>query len=106
MLSDSTVMERPGYEGQLQEIQPGRPMPAPQGVEMALARNEVFALEGDQLGYRILCQKGRLWITQANDMVDYVLSAGEEFVVSGTGMVVIQALLSSQALIRPRRQEK
>jgi hypothetical protein len=36
--------------------------------------------------------RGRVWVTQAGDSGDYVLGAGERFVASRPGRVVVEAL--------------
>ncbi len=61
-------------------------------VELCLLRDEFFKVTGDMRGLQIRCQSGRLWITQADDEQDYVLRAGEQFVVGKRGLVLIQSL--------------
>ena len=43
-------------------------------------------------GDQIACDYGTLWITQANDVQDYVLSAGEKMEVTKRGKVLVQAM--------------
>jgi hypothetical protein len=40
----------------------------------------------------IICVRGRIWVTQACDLRDYVMTAGDVFLVTQQGSVVIQAL--------------
>jgi len=61
-------------------------------VELRLFSRELFKVNGDRRGLQILCRRGRLWITQANDEKDHVLEAGERFVVSRPGLVLVQSL--------------
>ncbi len=60
-------------------------------VELSLFPRELFKTSGDKRGLQILCRRGKLWITQANDENDHVLEAGERFVVSRPGLVVVQS---------------
>ena len=57
-----------------------------------LHRGETVSLDGDRRGMRLTCLDGQLWITQMGDAMDYLVSAGREFVVTNAGRVVIQAL--------------
>lgn len=43
-------------------------------------------------GLRLLCLKGRVWITQENDARDIFLAAGESFAVDYPGLTLIGAL--------------
>ncbi len=99
-------MEAPTYSRKLKGLEIGRLIPSERSVEVPLFPREVVTLEGDRLGYRITCLKGRLWITQEKDPADYVLEKDEEFVVSKAGAVVIQGVEKSKALIRPPEVEK
>lgn len=61
-----------------------------------LQQGEIQRLTGDHRWQLIFCQKGSLWITQENDLNDYVLEKGEGFLISQRGRVVIQARKSSR----------
>jgi hypothetical protein len=61
-------------------------------VELSLCPDEIIKLSGDMRGLRIVCRTGALWITQANDEKDYTLQAGEAFVVTRPGLVLVQSL--------------
>ncbi len=89
------------YAQKLSGIEIGRLLPGSLPVAVSLFPQEVLTLEGGRLYYRIICLQGRLWITQENDSADYLLEAGEEFVISRDGAVVIQGLLPSRARIEP-----
>ncbi len=65
-------------------------------TEIKLTKYKLWTIEGDRRGDVIRCLKGSLWITQAADLKDYILEAGEEFWVTKPGMVVVQALDDSQ----------
>ncbi len=68
-------------------------------VEVRLGPGEVFTLSGDRQGWRVMCEVGRLWITQAGDPKDYILGPGQQFRVSTSGGVVIQGLPSGEAYL-------
>lgn len=65
-------------------------------TNISLARFKVWNIEGDRRGDVISCVNGKLWITQTDDMKDYVLESGQDFWVTKPGTVVVQALESSQ----------
>ena len=43
-------------------------------------------------GTRICCERGILWLTQNDDLRDYILRAGETWTTPQRGHVVVQAL--------------
>lgn len=43
-------------------------------------------------GLGVLCVDGRLWVTEAGVAEDHILRPGEQCVVRGPGLVVIEAL--------------
>ena len=61
-----------------------------------LNKNGLWSIDGDRRGDIITCLSGTLWITQHNDMKDYVLQAGQKFWVTRQGTVVVQALASGK----------
>jgi hypothetical protein len=61
-------------------------------VELSLFPRELFKMKGDKRGLQILCRRGKLWVTQASDEMDYMLEAGQRFVVSRPGVVLVQSL--------------
>jgi hypothetical protein len=65
-------------------------------TDLTLAKNKAWSIEGDRRGDVITCLNGILWITQAGDLKDYVFESGRTFWVTRPGMVVVQALDSSQ----------
>ncbi len=75
-----------------QGIAIGGPLAGTRGGEVTLRAGEVFALSSDARGVTIVCQKGTLWVTQAEDIVDHLLRAGERFVVANKGRVLVQGL--------------
>ena len=69
-------------------------------VEVRLGRGEVFTLNGDHRDWQIVCEDGRLWVTQANDPDDHALTPGQQFRVSKPGAVVVQGMPRGAARIR------
>lgn len=60
-------------------------------------------------GWLVACHRGRLWITQENDVRDIIVEAGEPFVIERRGLALISALsLASVELIEsiPLAQHK
>jgi hypothetical protein len=53
----------------------------------------------DAAGARIECLSGQLWITQHGDERDIVLGPGQSFTFDRNGMVIVNAIRSSQALV-------
>ncbi len=65
-------------------------------TEIALANHKIWSIEGDRRGDVISCLSGTLWITQENDLKDYILEQGKDFWVTKPGAMVAQALQSAQ----------
>jgi len=61
-------------------------------ANVILAYRQVYNLKGDQRGTEITSLEGNVWITQKDDITDHVLEAGESYIISHPGMVLIQAL--------------
>lgn len=60
--------------------------------EVGLSPGDLWRIEGDNRWRMIVCLQGRVWITQERDLEDYVLGAGEMFIVTQPGKVLVQAL--------------
>jgi hypothetical protein len=65
-------------------------------TEINLGKSKVWNIEGDRRGDVITCLNGMIWITQQSDLKDYVLHAGEDFWVTKSGVVIVQALENAQ----------
>jgi hypothetical protein len=65
-------------------------------TEITLANHKTWSIEGGRRGDVISCLSGTLWITQENDLKDYILEQGKDFWVTKPGAVVVQALQSAQ----------
>jgi hypothetical protein len=61
-------------------------------TEVDLQPQQVMHIDGDNRWRMILCQAGKVWITQSKDVEDYVLNEGDMFLVTLPGRIIIQAL--------------
>ena len=61
-------------------------------TDVTLNKHRIWNIDGDRRGDVIRCLFGALWVTQDGDMKDYVLEAGQEFWVTRSGTVIVQAL--------------
>lgn len=60
-------------------------------TEICLCPGKLYKVDGDQRGLQIICRRGKLWITQAEDEQDYILRAGERFVVARQGLILVES---------------
>lgn len=74
------------------------------GTGRALPAGQIYQLSGDNRWRVIVCQAGEIWITQAGDVRDYLISAGEMFLITRSGGVVIQALEPASIQVTPSLQ--
>jgi hypothetical protein len=74
-------------------------------LELSLHPGEIIKFSGDRRGLQVVCRTGALWITQTDDEKDHVLQAGETFVVTRPGLVLVQSLGEglAQVLLPPTR---
>jgi hypothetical protein len=70
-------------------------------VHLDLEVGALWQARGDQRWRVIICHRGVVWITQARDMVDYVLREGEIFIVTLPGLVLVQALKPASVTVTP-----
>lgn len=61
-------------------------------TEVELTAGDLWRMEGDNRWRMVVCRRGMIWITQECDLEDYVLTAGEMYVVTQPGKVLVQAL--------------
>ena len=61
-------------------------------AEIRLCDSGLIRLEGDQRGLEIHALEGSLWVTQQDDLYDHVLEAGDKFILSRRGLVIIQSM--------------
>jgi hypothetical protein len=57
-----------------------------------LNRGQPISMDGDRRGSRLRCLSGQVWITQPGDAMDHLLAAGNDFIITRPGRVVVQAL--------------
>jgi hypothetical protein len=71
-----------------------------------LSRRAVWELGGDRRWGFITCHRGEVWITQTGDVQDYLLKAGEVFLITLPGLVLIQALEDAAVEVTPPRKSR
>lgn len=62
---------------------------------IALATGQGWAVKGRRRHQTLFCFEGRVWITQENDLRDYVIEAGQAFMITQPGLVLVRALRPS-----------
>ncbi len=71
------------------------------GTEVALGRGKLWRAVGNNCWRAILCLEGVIWITQQGDLRDHVIAAGEMFLISQVGEVLVQGLVDARMQITP-----
>ena len=66
-------------------------------MEFIIHKREMVCIDGDARDLEVTSFSGVLWITQAGDPNDYILSAGEQFSISRKGRVTITACKTAKA---------
>jgi hypothetical protein len=69
--------------------------------EYGLDQGKTLHFDGDQRGMIVKSLFGKLWLTQENDLEDYMLTPGEAVVVQKRGRVVLEATQDSLVSITP-----
>jgi hypothetical protein len=67
--------------------------------EMIVRGAEARSVPGCQLGSRMRVLEGVLWITQEGDANDYLVGAGETFVCTRAGRVVVESLAGDSRFV-------
>ena len=57
-----------------------------------LAAGQGWSLKGNRRIQTVYCLQGSVWVTQECDIRDYVLEAGDAFLVTLPGLVMVRAL--------------
>ena len=65
-----------------------------------LAARSVERLEGAK-GQQITCLSGVVWVTQANDGRDIILTRGQSFIIDRKGLAVVMALKEAAIAVGP-----
>ena len=74
------------------------------GIDVELGAGQLWQMDGDRRWQALLCLRGEVWVTQERDFRDYVLAAGEVFIVTRRGAVVVQALEDAAFQVTPSLQ--
>jgi hypothetical protein len=72
-------------------------------AEIRLCDSGLMRLEGDRRGLEIHALEGSLWVTQQDDLYDHVLEAGDKFILSHRGLVIIQSMGEAVLKMTPAR---
>jgi hypothetical protein len=59
---------------------------------LSLSEGALVSVDLDRQECLLQCREGRVWITMAGDSRDYFVKSGEDFLLSGKGKAVIQAV--------------
>ena len=65
-----------------------------------LPARSVHRLDGAK-GQQITCLGGVVWVTQANDTRDIILSKGQSFIIDRKGLAVVYALKEAAIVVGP-----
>jgi hypothetical protein len=88
-----------------QPIRPFRPESAVWSKDaetiVPLRSGQLWRADGNNCWRAIMCREGVLWITQTGDLQDHIITAGEMFLISQPGEVLVQALDSARFEITP-----
>ncbi len=63
-----------------------------QPVDIFLDDPQVRRFASLKPGDTLYCTRGILWVTQEDDLKDYILHPGEQMIVSQRGVVVVEGL--------------
>ena len=61
-------------------------------IEFILSPREVLSLDNIQHPMAIECKDGVIWVTRTGGHHDHILSAGERYVPTAKGSIVIEAI--------------
>jgi hypothetical protein len=68
-------------------------------TSLQLQRRDFFRAQKINPGTTVICEKGILWLTQSDDLKDYMLKPGDSLVVSKKSNVLIEALSEARVSI-------
>jgi len=71
----------------------------PTNTSLQLQRRGFFRAQKINPGTTVVCEQGVLWLTQSNDLKDYMLKPGDRMVVSKKSSVLIEALSEARVSI-------
>ncbi len=89
--------------GAVRELRPERAGLQSQdsGIEVTLGKGSIWCGKASGRCRVIKCLEGAIWITQERDLQDYILRAGEAFLVSRPGKIAVQAMRDARVKIAP-----
>ncbi len=61
-------------------------------IELFLRPREVLSLDNRQYPMAIECKNGVIWVTRAGGHKDHILNAGERYIPTAKGSIVIQSI--------------
>lgn len=74
----------------------------PSNTSLQLRRQDVLSALKTQPGTTVVCETGILWLTQSEDLKDYMLQPGEKMVINKRTDVLIEALSEAKlSIIHP-----
>ena len=66
--------------------------------------NGTMSLDARRPGTRLQVFEGLLWVTQEGDAEDYLIGAGESFVATRPGRLVVQSLAAKSRFVSAEKQ--
>jgi hypothetical protein len=61
-------------------------------MELLLRPREVLSIDNQQHRMAIECKNGVIWVTRAGGHRDHILNAGERYIPTAKGSIVIQSI--------------
>ena len=65
-------------------------------MDIVLNHGEIVSIDGDARNLTVSCQVGKLWVTQTGDPNDYVVTPGENFIITRKGKIAVTALADAR----------
>ena len=67
--------------------------------EIILRKDQLHRWNGNRVGMIVEAREGTVWLTQANDRMDIILTSGNSFRINRPGAVVAQSLAPTARLV-------
>ena len=71
----------------------------PINTSLKIRQRGFFSAQKTEPGTIFICEQGILWLTQSNDLTDYVLKAGDKLVVNKKTSILIEAMSEARISI-------
>jgi hypothetical protein len=68
-------------------------------TSLKLSPQAVHSATKIEAGTTFVCEKGIIWLTQANDVKDYLLQPGDKLVINKRNSVMLQAMSEAHVSI-------